>query len=324
MSELSFFTFFSKEYLPRAELLHRSLLSNENHLTFSCCVLDAKSAEFAESLCNSSYFSFSEVLEENALLDSVVRMRKGADAIFSAVPAMIKKALAGLSENDLLVYLDADTVAFSDFKRISETMKGYSIGLFPHDFIRPLHLIFNRYGEFNAGAIVVRNNHRGRRFLDEWERLCIAWCEDRVLRGNYSNQAYLTHLWRAQSEGIVILRGIGGNVAPWNSGLLNTKLTEEGLIHRGNRLVFFHFHAITFSPQHWTVGHLRYMRVLGRKQIDAIYGKYVLDLETAHRKHQIALKRSERFGHGFGVHIFESALTLVSILLNQRTKRQIQ
>lgn len=324
MSELSFFTFFSKDYLPKAELLHKSLLQNEAQLRFSCCYLDEQSAEFAKEVSNNSHFSFPEVLEDNAPLESVSRERKGASAIFSAVPSMIKKALSQLNKDDLMIYLDADTFAFSDFRPIGKAMEGYSVGLFPHDFIRPFHLLLERYGKFNAGAIVVRNNESGRRFLDEWERLCIAWCEDRVFGRNYSNQAYLTHLWRDRPEQIAILRGIGGNVAPWNAGLYNTKLRGRELFHRGSRIVFFHFHGIDFSSRYWTVGHLRYMRVLGRKEIDAIYGPYVRDLEVAHRKHQVELKKSERFGKGFRVVISNYTITFVSILFNQRSKRKPQ
>jgi hypothetical protein len=66
------------------------------------------------------------------------------------------------------------------------------------------------------------------------------------------------------------------------------------------------------------------MRVLGRKEIDAIYGPYVRDLEVAHRKHQVELKKSQRFGKGLRVVISNYTITFVSILFNQRSKRKPQ
>ena len=322
MSELRFFTFFSKDYVPKAELLHESLLRFESPLSIQLCYLDKESHQFAKTVITDSIFSFSDVLGDNALLESALQGRLGAARIFSAVPSMIKNAISKVPENSLLIYLDADTLAFGSFDPVLKAMEGSSVGLFPHDFIRPLNLLFNRFGKYNAGAIVVRNDERGRSFLDEWENLCIGWCEDRVSGRNYSNQAYLTHLFEANPTGIAVLSDTGGNVAPWNCGAFNTSVQGTEVKHKGRSIVFFHFHGIDFSEGHWTIGHLRYLRFLLRSQIDAIYGRYISQLERAHRKHNVPIGKSERFSQGGSFTILNSLLALTSVIIGQRSQRQ--
>lgn len=319
MSELAFLTFFSRDYIPKAHLLHQSLVRHANKSQLICCYLDDDSKEFAEEISEPHSFSVTEVIEMNSDLAEAVRSRRGADAIFSAVPSILKRGLAFRPENSLLLYLDADTCALGDFGPIENAMDGNSVGLFPHSFIRPLQSALNRYGKFNAGAIVIRNDKKGKQFLDAWEELCIEWCEDRVDGEKYSNQRYLTTLQSRDPERVAILGDLGGNVAPWNAGIMNIQVSGDMVFHNGRPIVFFHYHGLDFSLDHWSIGHVRYLRLLRRNQIKAIYGQYVQNLEMAHSKFGIELGTSKRLLEG--PNLVRKIFNVAALLLGQRSRR---
>lgn len=318
MSIPSFFTFFSSGYLAYADSLLSSIKQHHPDSRVLVCTLDVDANRILERFPGIELFSIEDVLSRDRVLQDLWQTRAGASRIFSSVPAMATYALSRLEANELLYYLDADTYLFSAVDRLSERMGGSSIGLYPHEFSRRLRPLLNRYGIYNAGAFVVRNNDVGTNFLNRWDELCKAWCDDVVLGDKYSNQGYLTGLAKEFSEDHVELTEAGGNIAPWNASQERISITLDGALYNGSPIVFFHFHGFKIHGGFWHFAHLRYGNTLSQKALMWLYASYLDVFQQNARRYGIPISKSKRFATGVSAGVVDALLVLLSRLLKQR------
>lgn len=278
-----YLTLFSKEYLPRAHALLESIYRFDVSARVLACVLDEQSESVLASFPGMEIFDLSTALRAYPEAARAVNSRRGANAIFTAVPSILNYALGCVDQNEHILYLDADTYLFSHPKPIFDELGSKDVGLFAHDFSGPLARKLLRFGRFNAGALVIRNSAAAGHFLYEWQKLCNEWVQDYVEDDKYSNQAYLGKLFEKFQDFVAILSSSGGNVAPWNAGSRQISLDQGHVKYKGNNVTFFHFHGLSRVGSIWLTGGVRYLKFLSVTKLRALYAEYLVSLERSER-----------------------------------------
>jgi hypothetical protein len=145
------------------------------------------------------------------------------------------------SQIDLLSYVDADLMFFSDPQPLFNEMDGYSVGIIEHRFSKKNEHL-NRFGLYNVGWMSFRRDDDGLKCLQWWRERCIEWCYDRVESGKCADQKYLEE-FPVRFNGVRVIQHKGANVAPWN--VANYQITESGnrIWIDDQPLIFFHFHG---------------------------------------------------------------------------------
>ena len=322
LDDVYFLTFFSSGYLPQAHVLLTSILERYPNANVIVCTLDEESKEIAAHFPMVQDLPFAEVLSRDPLLREVFDERPGASGIFTSVPSIALAAIEKVAEGGVLLYLDADTALINGVEPILENLEGYSVGLFPHNFIRPAARFLNRYGRFNAGAFAIRKTPRGLSFLDQWRKMCIDWCEDRLSGDWYSNQAYLTHLFDSSGGELKSLSDSGGNIAPWNLGFTNFSMNAGNPSIGVVPISFFHFHGLTPGDSKWSFGHLRYFRVASQSAIEHLYVPYLKRLLSASRLFGVEIKKSKRFSRKISSRLADALIQLANFLLGQNASNR--
>ena len=92
-----------------------------------------------------------------------------------------------------------------------------------------------------------KDSSNARKILDWWRKACLDWCHEYCEDGKFGDQKYLDD-WLARFENVVVLKNIGGGVAPWN-------VQRYGIFRKNGKvfvrygsslspLIFYHFHQL--------------------------------------------------------------------------------
>jgi hypothetical protein len=118
-----------------------------------------------------------------------------------------------------------------------------SIAYCDHGFNKKLVKLANIYGKYNAGFIYIKFDKYGKKFLNEWSRLCKEWCEFTPNLNKFSDQKYLEKLKKELSN-IKIIKNPCINLAPWNLQFKKVVKKAETILINNKPLIFFHFHGL--------------------------------------------------------------------------------
>jgi hypothetical protein len=176
-----------------------------------------------------------------------------------------------------VVYLDSDMAFFDDPEPIFDAAFGGSVGIIPHRYSPRLgHL--RKYGTYNVGWVMFRNDHPGRTCSAWWRDATIDWCHDYPDAGRYADQGYLDRFNEVVAE-VRVLDDPGLNVAPWNLGGHDVRLDGDRLVVDGaSRLVFFHFQGLRHEGGVWYPNLRPYRTRLDPLVRESIYEPYIAQL----------------------------------------------
>lgn len=141
----------------------------------------------------------------------------------------------------LLTYLDADLLFYSDVQPIFEEIGNASIAIIEHRFSDRLkHLEIN--GRFCVEWVSFRRDKEGLDCLSRWRNQCIEWCYYRLEDGKMGDQKYLDE-WPNLYRSCHIIMHPGAGIAPWNySKHFFSKDQDERITIDESLLIFYHFH----------------------------------------------------------------------------------
>lgn len=181
-----------------------------------------------------------------------------SEQLFTYMPLLTKTALSRVNPGELLMYLDSDIELLSRLDDLVNEMDGYSVGLFPHNYSFRNKSLSTRYGIFNAGAILVRNDPVGHQFLAKWSSLAFEWCYDKPEAGKYAHQAYLNEL--QNESGVKVIKSTNYNSAPWNArSLFNPWAARNvGGQEQRCRSGFYHHQGLRLVAGWYLSGHFQY------------------------------------------------------------------
>lgn len=189
-----------------------------------------------------STVTISTLIEKEPRLAALRAERSAWEFYATLKPCVLGWALDRIPEGELLAFVDSDTFFFSSPEPVFDEMRTASIGLSPHRF-NDTTAGLCKYGDFNAGFGLWRNDSIGKKCLSDWSEQCLEWCFCRVEGPRFMNQGYLSS-WPERYENVVILKHPGENLGPWNAGSHRLESGPDGVLVDGHPLIFFHFSSI--------------------------------------------------------------------------------
>lgn len=144
-------------------------------------------------------------------------------------------------EINMLTYVDADLLFYSDVQPIFDEIGDASIAIIEHRFSERL-----KDREVNGRFCVEWNSFRrdkqGLACLSRWRQQCIDWCYYRLEDGKMGDQKYLDE-WPERYSSCHIIMHPGAGIAPWNYSQYRFGEDAHGNITVEDApLIFYHFH----------------------------------------------------------------------------------
>ena len=275
----SYATYFDVNYLPRALSLFQSLRAHGDESDIYALLLDDSTEAFlAASDLRVETISLRMLEDRYPQLLSVKATRSKMEYIFTLTPWLMKY-VAETTQNDLVIYLDADLYFFDDPKLVITDMANADVGIIEHKYPKAIQKSLAKYGKFNVGWVGIRKSSSGMECLNWWAEKCLDWCSDKPDQGRYADQGYLD-AFPQKFSGVKILESQGFNLAPWNSQRKNIVKKLDSLTVSGTdaRLVFFHFHGLKRIGRRFITSHLSYMGLTDRSLVTHLYIPYANSL----------------------------------------------
>jgi hypothetical protein len=241
-------TYFDHNYLPRALVLLESLRRHSPPFTLWCLALSPQCAQALGALnaADVRVIGLADLEAADPELLATKASRTIPEYFFTLTSCWCHYLLARFPEIELLAYLDSDLCFYSSPQALFAELNGGSIGIIEHRTGRP-RALEAKFGRFNVGLLMFRNDTPGRACVNRWREQCIDWCFDRVEPSRYADQKYLDE-WPGRHAETRILRHPGANVGPWNVGRHHFRGTLPDVQVDGQPLIFFHFQRIRQGP----------------------------------------------------------------------------
>ncbi len=318
-------TYFDSGYLSRGLALIASLRATGESALVFVVAFDEAAYEYLHSRKSELGLivrKSDDLLTRFPELAGVVDNRKYSELFFTSSPFLLKLALEEVDEGDVVVYLDADLFFFGNPQAVFDELADGSIGIIRHNYPNSRKRLATKYGTFNVGLVVFRNDAEGRRVLDWWAARCIEWCHDFPLDGKYADQGYLDHFPKLSSQ-TVILENPGFNLAPWNTSSSTLIAEQQKVSVNDQPLLFFHFHGLSRVGKRVISAQLTYRSVLHKSVFQPIYVPYVkalTEVEQQLKDQGVVPNQPAKRGvglRGFVFAVYKKAMNLLSIALGQ-------
>jgi len=247
-------TYFDHVYLDRGLAMIRSLRRVDPDGSISVLCLTPAVHRVLSGLGEPgvTLIVLEEFEQENPDLLAAKESRCLRDYYYTLTASLVCSVLQGARPDDVVTYLDADLMFYSDPGPIYEAMAGASVGLIGHRWhwwTRRLR----KYGRFNVGWVSFRADATGTEAARWWRDRCIEWCYGCVDGDLFADQKYLDHI-HARFPNVVEITHPGTNVGPWNICREDIRRAANGsiVVGSGFSLIFFHFSGLKeMSPGVW-------------------------------------------------------------------------
>jgi len=247
-SGIDVFTCAAVNYLPKVRLLFESFRSYHPEVRTHFAVAD-RMPEWLDAARE----PFDRVIPLEELdipnLPSWV-FRHNLVELSTAIKPFVLRKLFMREDCRAVLYFDPDTVVFSRLDDLMSEFVSWSILLTPHltDPEAGDEAILDneinsalRHGAYNLGFIGVKNDDRGRAFVDWWADRLYKYCIASYEHGLFVDQKWID-LVPSLFEGVGILRNRRFNVATWNLTTRDLQGDfESGFTVDGAPLGFYHF-----------------------------------------------------------------------------------
>jgi len=286
MTNKIYCTYFDWQYIVQGLTMIRSLREFDSESQVVILALDEQTEKFLINLRLLNVVIINEfpIEREFKNLSIAKKNRNKIEYYFTLTPALLRYILLKnsnqTSNNLIIIYLDADLYFFSNPEIIFENFEDYSVAITPHRFNNRLNLNkMKKYGEYNVGILLFRNDSDGILVLNWWLEQCITWCYDIVSEGKFADQKYLERFFDI-SENVYVLKNEGVNVAPWNIGNLTLNFLNNKLTVNNVELILFHFHGLKLFHDKILVPHVLYKASLNDFMKEHIYKIYFNSLKN--------------------------------------------
>lgn len=274
-------TYFDRGYLAQGLALRASLARHDASAVLWVLALDDDTAAVLRHQADERLhvLALSELLAADPELAAARAGRPRAEFIFTLTPCLVRHLLRTRPELGALTYLDADLFFLADPAPLHREFAGGSVLVVAHRY-PAWHDDAARYGRFNVGVLMFRDDPSGRACLDWWRERCLESCALAADGVRFGDQKYLDE-WPRRFAGVVESKHAGVNVAPWNWARHRFGLAAGGVSVDGEPLVVFHFAQFRWIGGRWfDSGQLEY-GIMPRRLRTRLYGPYWVALLAA-------------------------------------------
>ena len=248
-------TLFDLAYLPQGVVLYRSLerVCPSFRLRVFCMDGPTKSVLERMELPRLQAIDLAQLERHDRELLAVKPDRTRVEYCWTATPAVCRYSLEREPELEMITYVDADLMFFSDPAPLFRELGSGSVLIVPHRYEPRWQGWERRGGIYNVQFVTFRNDERGRETLRSWRESCLEWCYNRVEDGKFGDQQYLDD-WPERFSGVHVLEHPGGGLAPWNVNAHALALRDGSIFVDGRPLVFFHYQSLRLFRAPETLG----------------------------------------------------------------------
>jgi len=258
-SKIFFFTYFNSNFLIQGTVAISSFLKEHpNSHGYIFCddefTAGALNDRFkGESLTVQRFNDIPKIEQESKLMEL---SRNPIELLISLKPFLFLETLSRLSEGDLLIYIDADLFFYGSTKSILAELGDCDILLSQHMF--PQSLLENvKYGQVNAGFILLRKSKASTELLLDWAEKCRDWCKLLLEDGKYADQLYLDNYLTNVSVHSIANPGLNNGMYYFQEKR-RLQLESDMVSIDSFDLICFHFHGIRITRKYILTGFNRY------------------------------------------------------------------
>lgn len=241
MTVRHFCTLFDRNYLFKGVTMLRSLVQHSPGARIQVLCLDEVTALILARLAIPGVSPLKPADVETADVLAIKPGRSVAEYCWTLSSVVTWHLMQGNPDIDLITYVDADLMFFSDVEPIFAEMGAASILVIEHRYTPQLQRLLP-YGRFNVQWVTFRRDASGMQCLRQWRDDCVEWCFARVEPGRHGDQKYLDEWPATYGKAFHSLSHVGAGVAPWNYPNYRFSEREDRLLVDNVPLVFFHFH----------------------------------------------------------------------------------
>jgi hypothetical protein len=273
MTRRFYCTLFDKNYLYQGVALHRSLARHARDFTLYALCMDSIAYDLLQRM---NVPSLTPIRVEELLSEQVaqVRRRTTHGQFCWVCQPLVCEYLLDRFGLDMVTYLEADSLFFSDPEALLQELGDRAVSLVPHNYSAEFDNS-EAAGRFCVQFNAFRNDPTGRRVLGYWRQRCFEYDKSRLLR--YPGQTCLDD-WPVRFENVAIIGHRGAGVAPWNIRGYRIGGSESTPTVDGMPVVFYHYHQYARCKGG---GHDLGSYPMTRQAIDTFYRPYVRELRLA-------------------------------------------
>jgi hypothetical protein len=274
-----YLTYCDFRYIDRVLVLNDSMLKFlNNHVLYLLC-LDSTTFEYfiLNNVKNITPISINDFNNYNKTLNT---FRNNKEFYFSLTPSVCIFTLKSF-DIEHIIYIDADTMFYSNILEIEEELIGKSIGIVKHNYRKWYHNLYLRnYGDYNVGFNYFKNNNIGMRCLERWKYQC-----DNKVKFNginldfFSDQIYLNEWPNLYNYDLLIFKNKGLNAAPRIISYFGISNINSVYYIGRYKLVFFHFIGLKKIKYNVWDTFTSDLLIYPNKAMLNLYSEYILKIE---------------------------------------------
>lgn len=275
----NFCTLFDRNYLYKGLALYNSLIMHCPDFVLWILCMDDITYRILKKLDLQKAILIRYADFEDDELRRIKPTRTVAEFCWTCTPSLPWYIIQKNPTIDIITYLDADLLFFSNPEPIYKEFSDNSVMIIEHRFPDHLkHLEVN--GIYNVQMMVFRNDEAGLECLEWWKDRCNEWCYYRLEDGKLGDQKYLDD-WTTRFRGVHVLQHKGSGVALWN--VMRYQIAERGgkVYVDDDPFIFYHFHQFQLLIR----GSYDYGEgstyTLTPENIELIYKPYIRAIEKA-------------------------------------------
>jgi hypothetical protein len=291
---VNFATLFDRNYIPRAEVMMDSLMSQmgEGFTKIFVLSLDGDVNTYFSGNSKVECIPLSVLEDFFPELELAKKNRSNVEYIFTLSPFFPLFLLKKFPEMKRITSLDSDLYFFSSPKNLLETLKEDKIGITAHNFPKELsHL--EKFGMYNVSFQSFPNTELGIKCLQDWAEDCLEFCGDFLdHQGRFADQKYLD-FWQEKYGIVEVFPSPEIGLAPWNIHSFQLDFEAPNLHINGMSIIFYHFQGLRIkSNNRFLLGLTNYLEnEKPSKNALSIYTFYISKLLKKGRTTDLKIKR---------------------------------
>lgn len=238
-----FCTLFDRNYLLKGVVMLRSIAQHCPGARIHVLCMDQVTVDLLQGLAIPGVQTIPLVDVESEEVLAAKKTRSIAEYCWTLSSVLLWHVMQRHADIELLTYLDADLMFFSDVEPMFVEMAGASILAIEHRYTAQLKN-FEPYGRFNVQWVSFRRDDDGLACLQEWRAQCLEWCFAHFQDDKHGDQKYLDAWPERYGTSFHSLRHVGAGLAPWNYPNYKIESRDGGIWVDDVPLIFYHFHQL--------------------------------------------------------------------------------
>ena len=243
--DVGIYTYCDSNYLDRFFALYLSILQQDFNSSFYIICLDDLALKIIEDLYLPNVFSISlmQIEEQYPTLKTIKLGRPTVEYYYALSPVLPLFLFDNYPSLKSICYLDSDLLFFESPSKLFEDLGCNSVWIRSHDYSKELRDFEERFGRFNVGCLIFKNDENARKCLHNWKEKCFESTSLDPTSNVFGDQKYLD-LWLIDFDAIHASELKGANVGPWN--FKNYKISQQGqsILIDEESLIFYHFQGL--------------------------------------------------------------------------------